>query len=257
MSVKPWVLVGSNHGTMIINRLDAHHLPGKGAYGVGHQIMSTGSYDAEEVGMIKELLGKLHYQNKPGGMVVIDCGANIGVLTVEMARVLEFGSSGRVIAFEAQQPVFYALCGNIVLNNLTNVDARFAAVGDHCGWLDIPKPDYGKLASFGSLEYKWRPGKVEFIGQAISYEEKSLVRVPLVSIDSLELPRLDFIKIDVEGMEMDVLAGGIKSIEEFHPTMFIEWIKCGKTPLERLLGAMGYKFEDRGANILATWSNGE
>jgi FkbM family methyltransferase len=211
----------------------------------------------EEVRLIQELLRKLVYANKPGGMVVVDCGANIGVLTVEMARLLAFGNAGRVIAFEAQQPVFYALCGNIVLNNLSNVDARFAAVGDRCGWMPIPVPDYTQPGSFGSLEYKWRAGKVEYIGQNVSYDTRKLVEVPVVSLDSLALNRLDFIKIDVEGMEMDVLAGGIESIRRFHPTMLIEWIKCSKEPLQKLLGGMGYKLEDHGMNVLATWNNGE
>jgi FkbM family methyltransferase len=75
----------------------------------------------------------------------------------------------------------------------------------------MPQPNYLIPASFGSLELR-KSNNTEFIGQPIDYSEGKLRPVQGITIDSLEVPRIDFIKIDVEGMEMEVLAGAAQSI---------------------------------------------
>jgi FkbM family methyltransferase len=85
-------------------------------------------------------------------VVAIDCGANIGVHTIEFARARALGDAGSVISIKAQKPVYYALCGNIAINNCFNVDARNAAIGGEVGSLKVPFVDYHRKSSFGSLE---------------------------------------------------------------------------------------------------------
>jgi FkbM family methyltransferase len=109
-------------------------------------------------------------------------------------------ASGSVIAIEAQERIFYSLAGNIAINNCFNASAIHAAVGAQDGVLDIPVPDYLKPSSFGSLELR-QSGRSEFIGQAL--DPRKTQRIRMMAIDSLQLERLDFIKIDVEGMEME------------------------------------------------------
>ncbi|WP_277986426.1 FkbM family methyltransferase [Rhodocyclus gracilis] len=75
--------------------------------------------------------------------------------------------------------------------------------------------------------------------------------VPLVSIDSLGLKRLDFIKIDVEGMEEEVLDGAKKSIEKYRPIVMIEVIKSDRTNIENYFVSRGYKVFQMGMNDLA------
>jgi FkbM family methyltransferase len=58
--------------------------------------------------------------------VAIDCGANIGVHTTQWARLMT--GWGRVVAFEPQERIYYALAGNIAINNCFNVRAIHAAV---------------------------------------------------------------------------------------------------------------------------------
>jgi FkbM family methyltransferase len=82
--------------------------------------------------------------------MAIDCGANIGVHTVEWARFMH--GWGEVLAFEAQERIYYALAGNISINNCFNVRAFWAAVGHQNGSIQVPKPDYLIPASYGSLE---------------------------------------------------------------------------------------------------------
>jgi hypothetical protein len=72
-----------------------------------------------------------------------------------------------------------------------------------------------------------------------------------VTIDSLSLERLDFMKIDVEGMEEDVLEGAKDAISKFKPIMIIEIIKSNKDNLLSFLEPMGYFIYPLGINLLA------
>ena len=60
------------------------------------------------------------------GDVVVDVGADIGALTVPLARAV--GPAGRVLAFEPQPTVFQNLCANLALNDLLHVQAFNAAL---------------------------------------------------------------------------------------------------------------------------------
>lgn len=244
-----YVLAATNHGSMIVNLNDRHEYKQGAAYGVGHQLLLRSCFDPEEVELAKILL-TLRQQNFGPGVVAIDGGANIGVHTLEWARHMH--GWGRVLAFEAQEYVFYALAGNIALNNCWNASARWAALGEQEGHIDVPEPDYLRPGSFGSLEL--RPSqRTEFIGQDISYEQADCVRTPMVSIDSLQLERLDFLKLDVEGMEMEVLRGARATVERCKPIVLAEVIKSDLRALTSLLGDLGYQTitEGMGINMLA------
>jgi hypothetical protein len=71
------------------------------------------------------------------------------------------------------------------------------------------------------------------------------------AIDSFGLQRLDFIKIDVEGMELDVLAGASNVIQTYQPIMMIEIIKSDRAKIEAVLKSQGYEVFPLGINILA------
>jgi FkbM family methyltransferase len=70
----------------------------------------------------------------------------------------------------------------------------------------VPCPDYLQPASFGSLELRESKSN-EFIGQKIDYQQANCKKIQQIAIDQLKLDRVDLLKIDVEGMEADVLAG--------------------------------------------------
>jgi hypothetical protein len=112
-----FVLASSDHGTMIVNRFDYHMVDAD----------NTSAFDPVSVELTTSLL-KLRRQHFGDGITAIDCGANIGVFTVEWARAMT--GWGNVIAIEAQERVFYALAGNIAINNCFNARAIFAAASD-------------------------------------------------------------------------------------------------------------------------------
>lgn len=248
-----FVLAASNHGSMIVNRNDySINDFNPGGYGVCFQILSTSSYDSGEVDLLMTLLNcrRRHFGD---GVVAVDGGANIGVHTVEWARMM-YGW-GQVMAFEAQEVVFYALAGNVVLNNCLNARVKLAALGEKCGELAIPQPDYYTPSSFGSLELRPRGAETEYIGQKISYEKGATGVVPMVNLDSLKFDRLDFLKIDVEGMELDVLRGAHKTLSRHHPILFMEFAKSDPTALENFVVKMGYQVFGCGMNMLAIHKN--
>jgi FkbM family methyltransferase len=242
-----FVLAASDHGTMIVNRLDYRMVDQKSGFGVGFQILEGSSFDPGEVDTALGLLG-LRRSYFGDGVTAIDCGANIGVHTIEWAK--RMSGWGQVIAIEAQERVYYALAGNIAINNCFNARALNAAVAARSGRMKVPVPDYLTPASFGSLELRQREG-VEFIGQPIDYSEARAATIPTVAIDALALPRIDLIKIDVEGMEVDVIEGAAATLARFHPILIVESIKSDQAKLNQVLGGHGYRLFGMGLNILA------
>lgn len=236
-----FVVTSTNQGTLILNKNDYKMVDDGKGFGVGFSLLNTGSYDAIEVDFLKAILNKRR-EYFGDGVIAVDCGANIGVHTISWARMMS--TWGHVVSIEAQEKIYYALCGNIAINNCFNVTARNYAVGLENGSLMIPEPNYFKPSSYGSLELKDHPDK-EDIGQEIVNKKQ----VGMITIDSIGLQRCDLIKIDVERMEHEVLAGAWKVIDKFKPVLFIEVAKC--TDITEFLSGHGYKTYELGANLLA------
>lgn len=241
-----FVIASSDHGTLIVNRND-YAQQGDGYFGVGCQVLGNSSFDRQEIDFALNML-ESRRRLFGDGVSALDCGANIGVHTVEWAKLMH--GWGSVIAVEAQERVFYALAGNIAINNCFNARAIWGAIGAENGEIVVPKPNYLVPGSYGSLEI--RPSaRNEFIGQPIDYSEQAGQRTRLFTIDSLALPRLDFIKIDIEGMEMEALAGATQTIRRFRPQMIIEKIKSDETALRNWLTVEGYRMGSFGLNLVA------
>lgn len=241
-----FVLAATNHGSMLVNRHD-YRIVGDTAYGVGWQLLQNSCFDQVEVNIVLALL-KSRKENFGAGVIAIDCGANIGVHSVEWAQLMH--GWGELIAIEAQERIFYALAGNLTLNNCFNARAIWAAVGADEGEIGVPVPDYFKPSSFGSLEIR-QSDTTEFIGQEIDYADSHLSRTKLISIDSLGLERVDFLKIDIEGMEMEALIGSEKTIQRSRPQMLIERIKSNENEIKMFLKKHGYQLVGVGLNLLA------
>ncbi|MCA3261962.1 MAG: FkbM family methyltransferase [Telmatospirillum sp.] len=231
---------------MMVNRND-HHTDAFATFGVGHEIFGTSSCGQEEIDVALQLLdARKEYFG--AGVVALDCGANIGVHTIEWAKHMH--GWGTVTAFEAQEKIFYALAGNIAMNNCFNARAVWTAIGAADGTIRVPVPDYLKPSSFGSLEIR-KTDKTEFIGQDVDYSAAKTVETTMRAIDSFALKRLDFMKIDIEGMEMEALAGARNTIAAHKPIMLIEGIKTDLGALTAYLNEMGYRYFTFGINVIA------
>jgi len=245
-----FVLASSEHGTMIVNRFDYRMINETEGFGVGFQILNYAEFDPEEVKMAVQLLN-LRRSHHGDGIVAIDGGANIGVHTIEWAKAMT--GWGSVLAIEAQERVYYALAGNVAINNCFNATAINAAISSEPGTLQIPNPNYFLPSSFGSLELRQRAGN-EFIGQPIDYAKNTVI-VRKITIDEINLPRVDFIKLDIEGMEMEGLEGARETIDRSMPILLIERIKADGAQLTAWLEGRGYQVMQVGINLVAVHKN--
>jgi FkbM family methyltransferase len=139
------------------------------------------------------------------GQSVFDIGANIGAHTIAFAAIV--GPLGHVTAFEPQRVIFQILNANAALNGLTAVTTKAIALGSAAGAIKVPPLNYAGEANFGGLSLE---------GATVGEE------VPLLTFDSLAVAACDFVKIDVEGMEIEVLKGMGETIARFRPAMYVE-----------------------------------
>ncbi len=128
---------------------------------------------------------------------VIDVGAHIGTVSIPLSY-----KAKRVISFEPSQVSFGLLQKNIELNGIQNIDARNKGLGS--------KPGHASLAPMPE-------GNAG--GQTLDADEAGSIEVS--TLDA-EAESADLIKIDVEGMEMEVLKGATKLIERSEPSIFME-----------------------------------
>ncbi len=247
MSKVVFVLAATRHGPMLVSRLDYRTVEGRGSYGVGHDLLEQGVFQPQEIATACRLL-TLRRTHHGDGVIAIDGGANVGTHTLAWAA--HMAGWGEVLAVEAQERVYYALAGNIALNNHFNARALHAALGATEGELAVPMLDYAKPSSLGSFELK-AGLRGEFIGQAVDYAAGPARAVRQINLDSLALPRLDFLKLDVEGMELEALQGAARTIEAARPLLQIELIKTDTAALQDLLRGWGYRFARQGMNCIA------
>lgn len=216
-------MVSADCGPMIVNRLDCRPTDASSRalhVGVGGWLLETGSHEPAFADFAAHLMRQCR-KRRGDGVVVLDVGANVGSMVLPWAT--EMREWGNVIAIEPQEFVFWALAGNIALHNLFNARAILAACGSENGELMIPYMDPRKPGLFGELSLR-KPGAD--VGQAVDYSPEALVRMRLISLDGLNLPRCDLIKIDVEGMEDEVIAGAEQLIARERPLVLFERWKC-------------------------------
>lgn len=164
---------------------------------VGRALDLYGEYSEFEIELFRQVLAP--------GATAIDAGAHFGVFTVYFAQAV--GLAGRVFAFEPQRALYHIVCGNLALNGLTNVVATHAALGAAPGRVRVAAIDYARGGNFGGVE----------IGGNAHGEE-----VAVSTIDSLSLDQCRLIKIDVEGMERDVLEGAAATLARCQPFLYVE-----------------------------------
>lgn len=172
------------------------------------------------------------------GDMIIDIGAHIGTFAIPLAR--RVGMEGHLYAFEADAENFQLLCRNITLNNLDQlVTGVNAIVHARPGRFRKIVPDASNSGMFTFLP---EDGDIS----------PPLPEHRVVSIDEWvhkkSLPRLDLLKIDVEGGEMGVLNCCRSVIEDFHPIIYMEingeaLRRFGNTPAELgdFLSERGYR----------------
>jgi FkbM family methyltransferase len=184
---------------------------------VGRSLDLYGEFSEAEQDLFRQIL-------KPG-MVAFDVGANIGAHALAMARAVSPG--GHVVAIEPQRVLYQMMCGNIALSGLTNVVTLMLAAGRQQGRINVPFLDYGRPNNFGGVSMT-----ADLPGEPVS----------VLPLDALGYPRCDFLKIDVEGMEQEVLEGAVETLGRCRPVLYVENDRRDRAePLIRFLLGAGYR----------------
>jgi FkbM family methyltransferase len=230
------VLVSSDHGLMIVNRFDCNHEQvGHGQWLLDHGNTSTieaqAAYDC-----LKDRLNP----------VIFDIGANIGTFTTWMASAFPHG---KIYCFEPQRLIFQMLCGNLAINNFDNCWVYNMGLGQQNTRIEIQEPDYYHSEDFGIFS---------LVEDKVNHKSGVRSMVDLMTLDTFceinHIDRLDYIKIDAEGMDLAVLKGASSTLQRFMPTIFIEHNDNRRSILEEIveyLGSDRYNFRVIGNNLLA------
>jgi FkbM family methyltransferase len=149
------------------------------------------------------------------GDVVVDVGANIGYYTILLSD--KVGKNGKVYAFEPDKISFEILQKNIGVNNLINVVAVNAAVGNKLGKIKL----YKSKENFGDHKLFQIPLAPQRRG-ASPFDERETVKIVKLD-DYLKKIKIDLIKIDTQGWEPEVIKGAKKIISKNKPIMFLEY----------------------------------
>jgi len=203
-------LVEGRHGRFLANPQDIY---------IGRALVEYGEFSELEVKMLLQLL--------PRGGVAVEAGANMGAITVPMAK--KAGSGGLVYAFEPQPLIFQQLCANLALNDLVNVQAFNAGCGAEPGAIGIARLNPGREDNFGGIA----------LDRLTTDRREIRIRIERLD-DAIDPPRLDLIKADVEGMELSVLTGADALIRKFRPALYVENHLDGSEPLIGHILGLGY-----------------
>lgn len=164
---------------------------------VGWMLYSYGCLDYWDERMIRKLI-------RPG-TICFDIGAHIGYYSLLMSKWV--GPAGKVISFEPMPYTYSFLTANAQRNGARNIVAKQSAVGHQVG--------YVQMASAINQRLGWS-----------SIADSGDITVSCTSVDAEvetnSLKTVDFIKIDVEGYELNVLRGAEETIKKLQPQIMFE-----------------------------------
>lgn len=189
----------TKHGTLLFPKYDI---------GVGDGLREYGEFSE------LELIVMLNFIRK--GDCVIDIGANIGAFTVPLAK--KVGIEGKVYGFEPQKFIYKILEKNINNNRLDNVRIFNYGLGSSNYNITLNNFDYSKLGCFGGIGFT---KKYDNSFSAKNLNSKQKVQIKKID-DVLNIKQCNFVKIDVETMELHVLKGGRNFFSTHRPILWYE-----------------------------------
>ena len=173
---------------------------------VSRIILETGAWEASTWLAIERHLGR--------GATFVDVGAHMGYFSLKAAAVV--GQSGRVIAIEPHPEMFHTLRGNIIASGATTVVAEPTACSDSESTLELFSAAAANTGT-SSLSQK----NASFYGEGGASYFVAAQQLDTI-IRRANLSRVDVLKIDVEGAELQVLKGGQETIARYRPVLIVE-----------------------------------
>lgn len=170
--------------------------------------------------------------------ICVDVGANLGYVSIYLAA-----RSKWVHSFEPQPVVFLQLCTNLFLNQCLNVKPYNMGCYSRETTLDFADYQSGWVGASDLSDYS----KITSVG-SVSFQPSVNGSVPAKPLDDVIAGKVDFIKIDAQGADIDVLFGAERILREHHPVVVWEYEEdlskrnYGRSldDLAHFLGELGY-----------------
>ena len=191
----------------------------------------------------KELHNHIINFNLDENSVILEAGTHIGSHTIFLSNLAK-----KIYGFEPFPETHKLAIENLKLNNINNVILSSKALSDENKTIEVEyhNPTKRNIGGWGIHFTKDK----EYTNNLSPY-----ISIKTITIDSLKLDKLDLVKLDVEGNELKVINGGIKTIEKYRPIIILEnWsnyptIDINKTKCQfNILINIGYKIERIGCS---------
>lgn len=173
-------------------------------------------YGASELtNLIEQIIVQDQYRARDfikNDSIIIDAGANVGVFSVFAGSL---ANNGQVFAFEPVLKTYQTLAKNI--KERRNIIAIHSALGSKFGTTDIIIHD--KLSGWNYLA----DSEKNLTTKPSNSFKRELTAVTTIDkfVESRNLPRVDFIKIDTEGYEKQIIEGAAETIKKFKPVLVL------------------------------------
>ncbi len=175
---------------------------------VAREILSWNVWEKPNTDLI---LGSLHE-----GSVMVDIGAHIGYYSILGSKVV--GPSGRIVAVEPNPETVLRLRKNLELSRTSNVAVEEVACTDKETTLTFYKANIRNTGASSISESNARIADHGATARSVTVRGRTLDSI----VQELGLQRVDFVKIDTEGAEVQVLRGMKNTLATYHPRMLIE-----------------------------------
>ena len=147
------------------------------------------------------------------GDYAVDIGAHLGYYTLELSKLT--GKNGKVIAIEPVSKFYTVLEALIKKNKYKNIELHKVAIGGKGAFAEIGIPMIGKQKRFGHARLKE-------MHEDFNYTETEKVTNVIGDEFFKDLPRLDFIKCDIEGAEVSAFSSMLETLKKNTPIIICE-----------------------------------
>lgn len=176
----------------------------------------------------------LHFAKLTRGDIVLDLGAYAGIASILFSKLA--GNAGRVISYEPDP------------ENLEAAKLNLAAHQEHSGLSNVRLHPHAIWSHENGLEFS-SDGNMGSSASQIVGKRGRVHRVQTVTLDGImrdnNLEAITFIKMDIEGAEVEVIANSLDLLKEFRPAIVMESHLVNNAPsadiCETLLQSIGYE----------------
>lgn len=192
-------LVKAKHGSFLIPANDMY---------IGESLTHYGEWEEAVFDILR-----LAIEGTPPDVtaVAVDAGANLGAHSIAMAQL-----DATVHAFEVDRILFNYVTANTALNGLLNLHTYHKALSNVTGNVRVGVKNFKRVYNFGT------ESTFDLHGKYNTYAGFEVVEATTLDKVGQSWPRCDVIKIDVQGMDMEVLYGATATIKKHSPVVLIE-----------------------------------